>query len=68
MARAFTMPTVRNPFSAEFRALLPVLLSTRGKIGAGRIERLRARRSVLSQSGTFVGHRRYELGDDLRHI
>lgn len=68
MARAFTMPTVRDPFSAKFRALLPVLLSTRGKIGAGRIERLRARRSVLSQSGTFVGHRRYELGDDLRHI
>jgi uncharacterized protein (DUF58 family) len=68
MARTFTLPTVADPFSAAFRALLPALLATRGKIGAGRVERLRARRSVLSQSGTFVGHRRYERGDDLRHI
>lgn len=68
MARAFTLPAVRDPFSTEFRALLPALLATRGRIGAGRMERLRARRSVLSQSGTFVGHRQYERGDDLRHI
>lgn len=68
MSRAFQLPVVSEPFSAEFRSLLPALLATRGKVGAGRIERLRARRSVLSQSGTFVGHRQYERGDDLRHI
>jgi len=68
MARTITLPALEDPFSPAFRALLPALLATRGKLGAGRIERIRARRSVLSQSGTFVGHRRYERGDDLRHI
>ena len=68
MRRKLSLPTVPEPFPASFRALLPALLATRGNLDAGRIERLRARRSVLSQSGTFVGHRRYERGDDLRHI
>lgn len=68
MARSVTLPTIPEPFPADFRSLLPALLATRGNIDAGRIERLRARRSVLSQSGTFVGHRRYERGDDLRHL
>lgn len=62
------LPPRVAPFDAEFRDLLPALLSTRGRVDAGRVERLRARRAVLSQSGTFVGHRRYERGDDLRHL
>lgn len=68
MRRKLTLPTIPEPFPKEFRSLLPALLATRGNIDAGRIEQLRARRSVLSQSGTFVGHRRYERGDDLRHL
>lgn len=68
MTRAFTLPAVTEPFSTAFRSMLPSLFATRGKVSAGRIEKLRARRSVLSQSGTFVGHRQYERGDDLRHI
>jgi uncharacterized protein (DUF58 family) len=68
MRRKLSLPTVPEPFPASFRALLPALLATRGSLDAGRIEKLRARRSLLSQSGTFVGHRRYERGDDLRHI
>lgn len=68
MGRKLTLPMIPEPFSTGFRALLPALLATRGNLDAGRIERLRARRSVLSQSGAFVGHRRYERGDDLRHI
>lgn len=37
-------------------------------IAAARDDRQRARRAVLSQSGTFVGHRPYVRGDDLRRI
>jgi len=62
------LPSLQEPFDPAFRALLPALLSTRGRVDAGRVERLRARRAVLSQSGTFVGHRRYERGDDLRRL
>ena len=68
MARAVQLPTLQEPFPASFQALLPALLATRSHVDAGRVERLRARRAVLSQSGTFVGHRRYERGDDLRHL
>jgi uncharacterized protein (DUF58 family) len=68
MRHKLTLPTTPELFPQQFRALLPALLATRGNIDAGRIEQLRARRSVLSQSGTFVGHRRYERGDDLRHL
>lgn len=68
MARAVQLPALQEPFPAAFQALLPALLATRSHVDAGRVERLRARRAVLSQSGTFVGHRRYERGDDLRHL
>lgn len=68
MARAVQLPALQEPFPASFQALLPALLATRSHVDAGRVERLRARRAVLSQSGTFVGHRRYERGDDLRHL
>ncbi|MCB9878379.1 MAG: DUF58 domain-containing protein [Planctomycetes bacterium] len=62
------LPTVSDPLPAEFRAMLPALLGSRGRVDAARVERLRTRRALLSQSGTFVGHRRYERGDDLRHL
>lgn len=62
------LPDVPEPFPAAFRALLPALLSARGRSDAGRVERLRTRRTQLSQSGTFVGHRRYAHGDDLRRL
>lgn len=68
MARRPSLPAMPDPFPAAFRALLPALLATRGRVDGATTEKLRARRSVLSQSGTFVGHRRYERGDDLRHI
>ncbi|MFT4843904.1 MAG: hypothetical protein ACI8UD_001245 [Planctomycetota bacterium] len=68
MRGKLTLPTIPEPFPKEFRSLLTALLATRGNIHSGRVEQLRARRSVLSQSGTFVGHRRYERGDDLRHL
>lgn len=68
MAKRGKLPAVQDPFGKRFRELLPALLATRSRIDAGRVERLRARRAVLSQSGTFVGHRRYERGDDLRHL
>ncbi|MEZ6036695.1 MAG: DUF58 domain-containing protein [Planctomycetota bacterium] len=62
------LPAVPEPLPADFRALLPALLGGRGRVDAERVERLRTRRALLSQSGTFVGHRRYERGDDLRHL
>lgn len=68
MARRQQLPAAQEPFGKAFRDLLPALLATRSRIDAGKVERLRARRAVLSQSGTFVGHRRYERGDDLRHL
>ena len=68
MARRDLLPAPQDPFSDAFCSLLPSLLATRQRVDAGVAERLRARRAVLSQSGTFVGHRRYERGDDLRHL
>lgn len=62
------LPSVPEPFPPAFRALLPALLSARGRSDAGRVERLRTRKAQLSQSGTFVGHRRYAHGDDLRRL
>ena len=68
MLRRKLLPQPAEPFGAAFRSLLPSLLATRSRVDYGDAQRLRARRSVLSQSGTFVGHRRYERGDDLRHL
>jgi len=68
MAPRVQLPALQEPFPASFQALLPALIATRSHVDAARVERLRARRAVLSQSGTFVGHRRYERGDDLRHL
>ena len=68
MGRGPDLPALQEPFGAAFRALLPGLLAGRGRLDASEAQRLRARRARLSQSGTFVGHRRYERGDDLRHL
>lgn len=68
MPRRKLLPQPAEPFGAAFRSMLPSLLATRSRVDYGSAQRLRARRSVLSQSGTFVGHRRYERGDDLRHL
>ena len=68
MAATRSLPAPQEPFCDAFRALLPGLLAGRSRFDASEAQRLRARRARLSQSGTFVGHRRYERGDDLRHL
>lgn len=62
------LPSVPERFPAPFQALLHTLLARSGRIAGAREERARARRSVLSHSGTFVGHRPYVQGDDLRQL
>lgn len=59
------MPTL---FPTEFRALLQRLCGQSARVQGARDQALRARRSALSQSGTFVGHRPYSRGDDLRRL
>jgi uncharacterized protein (DUF58 family) len=61
-------PTVPEPFPPAFERLLTALLAQPVTLGSSRDDAQRARRAVLSQSGTFVGHRPYERGDDLRRI
>jgi len=62
------LPAVPERFPAPFRALLHEVLARGPRLPGDRQDRLRARRSALSQSGTFVGHRPYVRGDDLRRI
>jgi len=59
---------VPERFPAGFRALLQELLARGPRLRPARTEQQRALRRTLSQSGTFVGHRPYERGDDLRRI
>jgi uncharacterized protein (DUF58 family) len=61
-------PAASPPFDAAFRALLPALLGQTAQFRGARDQAQRARRAVLSQSGTFVGHRPYARGDDLRRL
>jgi uncharacterized protein (DUF58 family) len=61
-------PAGPERFPAPFRSLLQTILAQPTTITAARDDRQRARRAVLSQSGTFVGHRPYVRGDDLRRI
>jgi uncharacterized protein (DUF58 family) len=61
-------PSPPPPFPAAFGPVLASVLAAPARIDSGRNERWRARRSVLSQSGSFIGHRRYERGDDLRRL
>lgn len=66
--RAPDLPVVPERFPPPFRRLLGELLARGPRLASGRIDRQRARRRALSQSGTFVGHRPYVRGDDLRRI
>jgi len=56
------------PFPPEFRAVLPALLASVGRQRGASSLLPRARRQRLGQTGSFVGHRPYERGDDLRRI
>jgi len=62
------LPEVPERFPAPFRTLLHEVLARGPALPGDREDRLRARRAALSQSGTFVGHRPYVRGDDLRGI
>lgn len=66
--RADVRPSCPPPFDAAFRALLPQLIGQPTQLRGARDQAQRARRAVLSQSGTFVGHRPYTRGDDLRRL
>lgn len=68
MRRSAPLPDVPVRFPAPFRTLLHDLLARGGRMRSGRVDQQRARRAVLSHSGTFVGHRPYVHGDDLRRI
>lgn len=69
MARkAPALPPLPPLFPPAFRARLHALVGQPVAFAGAPDPRQRARRSVLSQSGTFVGHRPYERGDDLRRI
>jgi uncharacterized protein (DUF58 family) len=61
-------PELPERFPAGFQALLHTLLAQPSPIAGARDERQRARRALLSQSGTFTGHRPYVRGDDLRRL
>lgn len=63
-----TLPVVPERFPAAFRALLRELLARGPRLRSAANEHRRAARRALRQSGTFVGHRPYERGDDLRRI
>lgn len=67
-ARLPALPTVPERFPAAFRTLLHELLARGRHRAQARTADQRARRAVLRQSGTFVGHRPYAPGDDLRRI
>ena len=68
MRRPLKLPEVPERFPPAFTALLHELLARGKHLLGGRVEHERARRAALSQSGTFVGHRPYVRGDDLRRI
>ncbi len=68
MKAAAALPTMPPPFPPAFAALLQALLGQPLSMHGAADERTRARRARLSQSGTFVGHRPYVRGDDLRRI
>ena len=66
--RPLPLPELPPCFPPAFRALLRDLLAGGARMRGDRELRDRARRAVLSQSGTFVGHRPYVRGDDPRRI
>jgi uncharacterized protein (DUF58 family) len=66
--RPSPLPAVPERFPLPFRTLLLDLLARGGRMRSARVDQQQARRTVLSHSGTFVGHRPYVQGDDLRRI
>jgi uncharacterized protein (DUF58 family) len=62
------LPPVPARFPPPFRAALHEVLARGPRLAGGAVAPVRARRAALSQSGTFVGHRPYAPGDDLRRI
>ncbi len=62
------LPTCPAPFPAAFVTLLHGVLASPVPLHGGRDDRTRARRQQLGHSGTFVGHRAYSPGDDLRQL
>ncbi len=68
MTRVRSLPVVPERFPTGFRTMLRDLLARGPKLRSGRTEQRRAQSRALAQSGTFVGHRPYVRGDDLRRI
>ena len=66
--RTRNLPEVPERFPRAFQDLLHDLLARGPRLPGGKTEHERSKRRVLSQSGTFVGHRPYVRGDDLRRI
>lgn len=57
-----------SAFDAPFRRLLAEVVARVGSLRAREDEDAHARRRVRADRGTFAGHRRYSLGDDLRRV
>lgn len=68
MKRRVALPVPPPPFPDGFVQVLHALIAQPVALAHAPDHRQRARRSVLSQSGTFVGHRRYVRGDDMRRL
>ncbi len=66
--RRFAAPPLREAFSPSFVRLLHELLGRAALPSQRRADTRRARRAAPSQSGSFVGHRAYVRGDDLRRL
>lgn len=66
MTRA--LPPLPDPFPPAFRTMLEQILQRSGRIVGARREQARSRHRSLVQTGTFVGHRPYVAGDDLRRL
>jgi uncharacterized protein (DUF58 family) len=59
---------MKQAFVPRFRELVDRILRSAPRIRGGRVVEGRARRQVLSMSGTFAGHRPYTSGEDLRFV
>ncbi len=66
--RAPPLPAPEAPFSAAFRAALPALAAAVGRPRGRAAPNEPSRSRAPGHSGTFVGHRPYAPGDDLRRI
>lgn len=63
-----SLPVMPEPFPQAFRTMLEQVLRHAGRVQGARMQTMRSRHQQLQQSGTFVGHRSYVKGDDLRRI